>query len=327
MMIAALISTAKGLRKMRTTKKITASELENRALRLTSVGALSMAILGLGFAVITKSEAILLDGFFSLIGFAITLLTRKVSRLVVRPGDQQYPFGYATFEPMLNLCKGLLISLTGLFALMSAISALFTGGRPIVAGVAIAYAALAALGSFWVAWRIGRMSRRSRSALVKVDAKNWMIDGILSAAVAVTFLVVELTKSTPFSEFAPYADPMIVIVLVLTMASFPIKTIRNAWRQLVGYCPDSAKLGVINTAVEDIFKPAATINWQVRSLEVGRFIYVQIYVFDPYQWSGDLVRQDQLRSQLYADLTQHFPYLQLDVIFTQQPEWLNWSFS
>ena len=39
------------------------SRLEARALRLNSWGGLAMAALGLGFAVITKSEAILLDGF------------------------------------------------------------------------------------------------------------------------------------------------------------------------------------------------------------------------------------------------------------------------
>lgn len=304
----------------------TASDLERRALRLTSVGALFMAFLGLGFALITKSEAILLDGFFSLIGFAITLLTQKVAHLVTRPGDQQYPFGYATFEPMLNLSKGLLLALLGLFALISAISALFTGGRPVVAGVAIAYAVIAALGSFWVAWRVGILAKRANSPLVKVDAKNWMIDGVLSVAVAVTFLVVELTKGSAIATFAPYADPVIVIVLVLLMASFPVKIIREAWRQIVGYRPDSGKMRIIHTAIEGIFKPAEAITWQVRSLEIGRLIYIQVYVLDPHQWSGDLMHQDQLRSQLYSDLSQHLSYLQLDVIFTQQHEWLNWRF-
>ena len=308
---------------MKTASKPKIVNLESRALRLTSVGALFMAFLGLGFSVITQSEAILLDGLFSLIGFAITLLTQKVARLVVRPGDQQYPFGYATFEPMLNLCKGLLIGIIGLFALVSAISSLFTGGRPIVVGVAIVYALIAALGSFWVAWRVGDLAKRSKSALVRVDANNWMIDGILSAVVAVTFLIVELTKDTAISEFASYADPAIVIVLVLVLAPFPVKIIREAWRQIVGGCPDAEKMRLIDTAIEGIFKPEQAITWQVRSLEIGRFIYIQVYVIDPHQWSGDLTRQDRLRNQLYSQLNHDFSYMQLNVIFTQQQQWLN----
>ena len=98
------------------------SDLEARALRLNSLGGLAMAILGLGFAVISKSEAILLDGFFSLIGFAVSLLTQKVARLALRPGNHTILFGYVSFEPMLNLSKGLLMGLIGLFALILRLS-------------------------------------------------------------------------------------------------------------------------------------------------------------------------------------------------------------
>lgn len=301
------------------------SNLEARALRLTSLGALLMAILGLGFAVITKSEAILLDGSFSLIGFIISLLTHKVSRLVMRPGDQHYPFGYTTYEPMLNLSKGLLTGLISLYAIISAISALFTGGRPISAGIAIVYAGLAALGCFWLSWRVGSLAKRSKSSLAKVDAKNWVIDGVISAAIAITFLILELTKDTPIEALAPYADPIIVIVLVVLMIPIPVNITRDAWRQVMGYRPDPEKMVIINTAVDEIFKSAETVTWQVRSLEIGRLLYVQVYVLDPHQWSGNLAQQDQLRSQLYSRLSQQFFSIQMDLIFTQQQQWLNWG--
>ncbi|MEM9137301.1 MAG: cation transporter [Cyanobacteria bacterium P01_F01_bin.42] len=298
---------------------------EAKAIHLGAVGGLCMAVLGLGFAVLTKSEAILLDGFFSLIGFAVSLLTQKVARLAVRPADQQYPFGYAAFEPMLNLSKGLLTGLIGLFAMISAISALFTGGRPISSGMAIAYAVVDALGCFLFAWRIGVLAKRSKSTLAKVDAQNWMIGGLISVAVAITFLVVTLIQSTSLAGLTPYADPAIVIVLVLFMIPIPLKLVRDAWRQIVGYRPDSQKMAVVNSAIAQIFSPADSVTWQIRSLEVGRIIYVQVYVLDPEQWSGDLARQDRLRHQLHSRLTQQFTCIKLDVIFTKQQEWLNWS--
>jgi len=313
------------LETMKSANQHTTSKLEERALRLTVFGALFMAILGMGFAVITQSDAILLDGFFSLIGCAIALLTQKVSRLAMRPGNQQYPFGYTTFEPMLNLSKGLLIGAIGLFALISAISALFTGGRPISTGGAIAYAGVSAVGSFWIAWQLKDMAKRSRSSLVRVDAKNWMIDGVISVAVAVAFLFVELTKGTSIAAFAPYADPVIVIVIVLAMVSLPINTIRDAWRQVIGCRPEPEKMSIINTAVDEIFKPADAVTYQVRSLEIGRLLYVQVYVLDPHQWSGNLAQQDQLRSRLYSRLNQQFFGIQMDLIFTQQQQWLNWG--
>ena len=82
-------------------------------------------------------------------------------------------------------------------------------------------------------------------------------------------------------------------------------------------------MAAINTALEETFSSANAVTWQVRALEVGRLVFVQVYVLDPHQWSGNLAQQDQLRSQLYSKLTQHFIYCQLDVIFTQQHQWLN----
>lgn len=297
--------------------------LEARALRLNSWGGLAMAILGLGFAVMSKSEVILLDGFFSLIGFAVSLLTQKIARLALRPGDQHYPFGYVSFEPMLNLSKGLLMGLIGLFALVSAVSALLTGGRPTAPGIAVIYAAIASLGCFGLAWRVGWLAKRSKSSLVIVDAKNWMLGGFISIAVAITFLTVSWTKGTPLEPWAPYADPLIVIGVVGLMLPFPIKTTRNAWRQIVGYRPESEKMMAIHTALEEIFTSTDPVTWQVRALEMGRLVFVQVYVLDLHQWSGTLTQQDHLRSQLYSKLTQQFTYFQLDVIFTQQSQWLN----
>ena len=46
---------------------------ERRALRLSIWGAVSMAALGLGFAIPTSSEAVLLDGVFSLLGGALAV--------------------------------------------------------------------------------------------------------------------------------------------------------------------------------------------------------------------------------------------------------------
>ena len=105
--------------------------LEKRGLWLSIIGALFMAGLGVGFAILTSSSAVLLDGLFSLIGFAVGLVSLRVATLVRRPDDDLYHFGYAAYEPMLNLSKGLLMALVTIFALVSAIMVVLNGGREI----------------------------------------------------------------------------------------------------------------------------------------------------------------------------------------------------
>jgi len=297
--------------------------LEARALQFTIFGTLGMALLGLGFALVTKSEAILLDGFFSLISFVVALITRMVSGLVLRPGDDRFPFGYAIFEPMLTLSRGLLVTAVSLFALISAIAALFTGGRPISAGVAIVYALIAAVGCFGLAVLLSSLAKRSRSPLVMVEAKSWMIDGWISAGVAIAFLIVRLTQTSPIATFAPYADPVVVILLVVFTIAIPVKIIRDSWRQLIGYRLTSEKMQLIHTVVAKTFEPWPTLTWQFRAIEIGRWVYVQVYGVVSDQSCKHLSQQDELREQLYGALSEQYEHLELDVVFTQQAKWAN----
>jgi predicted Co/Zn/Cd cation transporter (cation efflux family) len=102
---------------------------EQTSLKLSAIGSLFMGILGIVFALFTHSEAILLDGFFSLIGFIMGLLTLKVARLVIQPDDEKFQFGYAFFEPFFNAIRGLVILLVCGFAVTSAVIAILHGGR------------------------------------------------------------------------------------------------------------------------------------------------------------------------------------------------------
>ena len=76
------------------------NDLERRALHLSIAGALAMAVIGIGFALLSGSEAIMLDGIFSAIGLVMALVTLKVATLVARPDDEHFHFGYAHFAPL-----------------------------------------------------------------------------------------------------------------------------------------------------------------------------------------------------------------------------------
>ena len=99
------------------------ARLERISIIIIIVASLTLGLLGLVISLASASGAVFLDGVFSLIFAMADLLTLYVSGLVQRPHDDQYPFGYATFEPMLNLFKGILIAFALIFAAWSAASA------------------------------------------------------------------------------------------------------------------------------------------------------------------------------------------------------------
>jgi len=89
----------------------TTPNLERRALELSIVGDLAMDVPGVGFSVTTGSQAILLDGVFSVVNMVIDSFTLRVAAVVRRPDDPRYHFGYACFEPLTNTIEGLIIPL------------------------------------------------------------------------------------------------------------------------------------------------------------------------------------------------------------------------
>ena len=67
---------------------------ETSALVLSAAAALLLGIAGVTAALATGSRAILLDGLFNLCFFVTALCALRVARLLTRPDDERYPYGY-----------------------------------------------------------------------------------------------------------------------------------------------------------------------------------------------------------------------------------------
>jgi len=296
--------------------------LEKRGLWLSILGALFMAGLGIGFAILTSSDAVLLDGLFSLIGFAIGLVSLRVATLVRRPDDELYHFGYAAYEPMLNLTKGLLMAFVTVFALVSAIEVVLHGGRQIQAGWASVYAWIAAAGCFTIAIRQRVLARRTASPLLVVDSKNWLIDGLMSVAVGVAFLVTIFLVDTSYAHFLPYADPAVVIILVVLSLPIPFKIIRDNWKQMLGRAPDETLQEKARAAVARVLDESQEYDTKIRMDQLGRLTYLQLYVVIKGSQDPDVSRLDGCRKAVHEALQDDFDNLALDVIFTRNPRWV-----
>jgi len=106
----------------------TALAREKIYLILSAFGNVLVGCVGIAVAVISSSQAILLDGVFNLTYFATGLFTVKVASLVARGDDERFPHGYAFFEPLINGVKGMLVLGVSIMALLGAVQALCSGG-------------------------------------------------------------------------------------------------------------------------------------------------------------------------------------------------------
>ena len=173
---------------------MTAARMERVSIIITIVASVTFGLIGVVISLASSSGAVFLDGLFSLIFAMVGLLTLYVSGLVQRPRDDQYPFGYATFEPMLNLFKGVLIALALVFAVWSAVTSLARGGVEVAALGGIIYAVIAVVGGGLMALALHFLAKRSRSPIVEVDARNAIVDTMISGAVGVAFVITLLLQ-------------------------------------------------------------------------------------------------------------------------------------
>lgn len=295
---------------------------ERAALWLSAAAALTVGCAGLGFSVVTGSQAILLDGAFNLTYFVTALLTIKVSRLVVQPDTEDFPFGYSFFEPLINGFKGVLILGISMLALFDAATALFSGGRSIVIGPAIGYGVFATLACGATAMLLHRAHRSTRSPLVGVDAENWMLDGIISGAVLLAFCAVPAVEAMGWSRAVPYVDPLLVTAVVLISLGIPV---RMAWRavvELLNRAPPPEERAPIVATVKEVLADLPASAVYVRMIRPGRTLYVVAHVVVPDDLSIDSVSTlDGVRRRVDTALRRTHTNVFVDVVFTADPYW------
>jgi cation diffusion facilitator family transporter len=295
---------------------------EIRAFRISACGFLMIGILGFVFALWAHSQAIMLDGVYALVSVIMTVLAARVARLVEKPSSQRFHFGYAHFEPLLNLVRGLLIFAVCAFALVSTVEVLWRGGRKIHAEIAIWYTALSAVWSVGVFLYQRRIARQIGSPVLAVDARSWLVDGVLYVGETGAFVVYLLLKPTALGPLLVYADPIFVLLVVGFLMKVPIMTIREAVREVLHRAPPTEVQHEVRQRLASALAGLPVRKTHARMVEVGRFFFVLIHVVVDEGFGARPVSElDQIRRQVELSLREVHDRVVLDVVFTADEYW------
>lgn len=293
--------------------------MESKGLWLSVLGTVLMAVLGFGFAHLAESDAIFLDGVFSLVSFIMSLLMVYVSRLLQRNADHRFQLGYASFEPAFNVLQSLVILGVLTMALASALAALSGNGRLLQPGVATVYAVLATAGCLAVYLRLRTIARDTGSELVRVDAFVWLMDCILSSVVLVTFLAVWLLGEH-LGDWLPYVDSLMVIVMVLIMLPVPLRTLYRNLMEVLLAAPSQQQQEQVHADFRRAMVALPATRWSLRMSKTGRMLYLQARVLlEEGEQHNDALQADLWRRHLQDVLAPQYPDLELDVMFTADP--------
>jgi len=296
------------------------SEQERRALYLSIAGTFAMAVIGIGFALLSGSEAIMLDGIFSAIGLVMALVTLKVATLVARPDDEHFHFGYAHFAPLMNVLKSILMLLLCALAFLAAVDSLLQGGRPLAVGIAVVYGIVATGGCILITLLLHRAAKKSGSALVAVDVQSWLIDTLLSAAVLASFVVGYFASTTSMAVYLDYLDPTLVAILCVVSLPVPIKILLDNGREVLLFAPDPELTERVEQKIGEAISDLQNADLTVRLLKMGSKLNILAHIVLPVDFPlGSVSQLDEIRTKVANALDDMEITCIVDVVFTCDP--------
>jgi cation diffusion facilitator family transporter len=300
----------------------TALQQEKQYLTISAIGNVLVACVGVTVAVVSSSQAIMLDGLFNLTYFATGLFTIKVASLVAGGDDERFPHGYAFFEPLVNGIKGTLVLGVSVMALVGAVQALLTGGRPIAAGVAIAYGVFASITCWTIALLTRRGARATGSPLVRADAENWIVNAAISSCVLLAFAGIFVLYALDLKAYAPYVDPIVVLAVVVISIGVPVRMAWAALMALLNKAPTGEIVRQVTEIVDETLSELPVQERFIRTIQPGRQRLVTVHVVLPGDYRpANMTSLDAVRSRVQNALCEAHVATIADVLFTADRQW------
>jgi predicted Co/Zn/Cd cation transporter (cation efflux family) len=268
--------------------------------------------------VLTSSQIILFDGFYTFLGIGLSWLAIRISHIVASGPTTRYPFGREALTPLIIGVEAVALLATCAYATFNAVLTIVSGGAKAPTGLGVAYAGLALVGPLLVAWALRRWCPSSE--LVVAEATQWFAGGLLGLGMLVAFAGGLALQGTTLDAVVKYIDPVLVIGACAMFVVPPARLIRRTFVELIEGVPDEE---IAVPVLDDVRSVAGQFDLddpRTRVTKVGRKIYVEVEAVVSPEWT--VARSDEMRRALAARLDQLPLDLWLTLEFTADPSTL-----
>ncbi len=269
------------------------SKKEKRAMSVSLYANLLFVVVELVMAMVTGSQAVLLDGVYDGVEFLMLLPSVFLIPLLYQPSNEKYPFGHMQMETVFIVVKGIImLSMETVFIVVkgiimlsvtvglifNSIRTLITGGHSIDFGMVAWFELFAAVLGIAVTLYLVRKNKNMNSPLIAVEMQGWKIDSMLSLGMTVAFLLPMLVRFDWMDKISPYLDSILTIVLSMIMLPEPIRTVFSGIRDLLLISPEEETVEEIKAIVEPIIKESKCTEIYYDILRTGRKLWISAYI-------------------------------------------------
>jgi len=299
-------------------------ELERQLLSLSVLVSLFFTVSGVVVGLLTGSSVVLFDGLYSGISLLLSYLSLVAAKSVNTEDNQSFPYGKSAIEPLLVGVKYLTLILLCLYSVFAAGLDLSQGGSDVDLGVALVYSLGSAVGCTAIYIYFKHASSNLQSDLVQSEAHEWYLDTMLSSGIFIGFLVALGLVFAGMEQWVPYIDPLLVIIASLAFVATPLKGLIQSAKELIGFQPTGKLVKKLNQFVEKVQSENHFESSVVRIQKVGRTVFLEIdFVVKEDDFSVTILRQDEIREQIYKEIKKLGYRWWLTVAFTKDEKWAN----
>jgi cation diffusion facilitator family transporter len=299
------------------------ARVEQRTLKISLVGVAAIAVASLAWGLAIESDVVILNGVFSLVSLVGSVLYLVAAKLVTRPADRRFQYGYAHVEPLVNGVNGLLVLVICVYAFINGLEGLRAGGDEVDAASVVWFGALTAVVSLAIGGYELRIARLTGSQLVRNDGREWLLDAAFSLVTLAGFAALFVLPEPLRTPWARYADSVLVMVLALLFLPVPLGVLRRSGAELLHMASeDDAITGRVEAEMRSIRSEHDIQSHSTHVAKIGRSHLVEVnIVVGPGFTLQTVPDQDGLRERIWAAVGRPVHEAWLSINITADPRW------
>lgn len=292
---------------------------EKSAMSVSLYGNLVFVVIELVMALVTGSQAVLLDAVYDGVEFCMLLPSIFLIPLLYKPSNEEHPFGYMQIETIFVVVKGITMTAVTFGLIFNNINLMLHGGHIVSFHTVAGFELFACILGIIVTVYLYYKNKQMESPLINMEMQGWRIDSFISLGMTVAFLLPMLIPFDWFQHIVPYLDQLITIVLSLVMIPTPIHTVITGIRDLMLIPPEEETIDDIKETIEPIIGVYGHKNLYYDIVRTGRKLWISVYI----SFEKDIVSlskfkqlQDQCIKALASKYSDFYFELLPDIEFT-----------
>ena len=240
---------------------------------------------------LTGSVGLLSDALESMVNLASAVVALFVLKLIIRPANDEFTFGYSKAEYFSSGFEGGMILLAAIAIIITALPRLVNPVPLEQIGIGLLISVIASLINLWVSIVLLRAGRRYNSITLEADARHLMTDVLTTAGVLAGIALVWLTGLIRL-------DPIIALIVAGNILFMGYRLVIRSGRGLLDVSLPSEALTSVKSIL-DSYQSQGVRYHALRSRQAAARKFLAVHLLMPGNWTirkgHDLAEQIEIQ--------------------------------